>query len=213
MLMGHTDWVFTLAFTPDGRTLASGSWNGTVKFWEVASGRVRETLTGHTGRVWAVAWSPDGRTVANCEWDHTIWLWDVERRSYRAVLHGHSAGVHGLAFTPDSLSLLSGSDDGALRVWDVESGQCVRIMQGYAVSLYDVAWSPDGPSSSPYYLSPRQGGGSRLASAGTDTLVTIWEVKAKRHPGSCAAIAGSCMGWRGAPMVGSLPEEPILLAK
>ena len=144
MLVGHSDWVFALAFTPDGRTLASGSWNGTVKFWEVASRRVRETISGHTGRVWAVAWSPDGRTVASCEWDHTIWLWDVERSSYRAVLHGHSAGVHGLAFTPDSRSLLSGSDDGTLRVWDAESGQCVRIMHNYAVSLYDMAWSPDG---------------------------------------------------------------------
>src|SRR5437899_205175 len=80
--------------------------------------------------------------------------------------HGHTAGVYAIAFMPDSRSLLSGSEDATLRVWDVERGQCIHIMQGYAVSLYDVAWSPDGPSSS-----PRQGGGSRLASAGSNTLV------------------------------------------
>src|SRR5205085_6260251 len=78
--------------------------------------------------------------------------------------------------------LLSGSDDGTLRVWDVESGQCVRIMQGYAVTLYDVAWSPDGPSSSPYSLSPGQGGGSRLASAGSDLVVTIWDGAGRTPP-------------------------------
>jgi WD40 repeat protein len=68
--------------------------------------------------------------------------------------------VHDLAFLPDGRGLLSGSEDGSLRVWDVERGQCVRVIQGYVLTLYDVAWSPDS---------------SRLASAGSDTLVTMWE--------------------------------------
>src|SRR5205085_8017065 len=118
-----------------------------------------------------------------------IGLWDVGRGSYRMALHGHTAVVHDLAFMPDSRSLLSGSEDGSLRVWDVERGQCVRVIQGYAVTLYDVAWNPDGPSSSPYLPAPqaglpvpRQGGGSRLASAGSDTLVTIWESEGRTPP-------------------------------
>src|SRR5207302_3829202 len=130
----------------------------TVKLWDVASGRVRQTLTGHTGRVRAVAWSPDGRTVASCGFDETIWLWGVEQGNSRTALHGHTAAVYAIAFTPDSRSLLSSSEDGTLRVWDVESGQCVRIMRGHAVSLYDVAWSPDG---------------TQLARAGSDPLVTM----------------------------------------
>src|SRR5207248_1846605 len=169
--------VFTLAFTPDGRTLASGSWNGTVKFWDVASGRVRETLSGHTGRAWAVAWSPDGRTVASCEWDQTIWLWDVERRSYQAVLHGHGAGrtpprmlrghrwnVYGVAWSPDGRFLASSGWDNAVRVWDATTGADVRILRdpdGVDTSFYGVAWSPDG---------------TFLASGSYQQGVQVWEV-------------------------------------
>ncbi len=93
-LVGHTNRVRGLAFAPDGHTLASASWDGTVKQWEVASGRCLQTLTGHTEQVNRVAWSPDGRTLASGGRDTTIWLWEVEQGSYRAALQGHTASVN-----------------------------------------------------------------------------------------------------------------------
>jgi WD40 repeat protein/transcriptional regulator with XRE-family HTH domain len=162
ILTGHSGPVWSLAFAPDRSrsTLASGSFDRTVRMWDVESLEVLETLAGHTAPVNTVAWSPDGCLLASGSRDQTIWLWDVERASYRTTFHGHTAVVHDLAFMPDGRSLLSGSEDGTLRVWDVERGQCARVIQGYALTLYDVAWSPDS---------------TRLASAGSDTLVTMWE--------------------------------------
>ena len=91
---GHTNWIFRLAFSPDGTSLASGSWDKTVKIWDVASGRLLQTLRGHTERVHTVAWSPDGRTIASAGFDKVIWLWDVARGSYRAMLQGHTDVIY-----------------------------------------------------------------------------------------------------------------------
>ncbi len=71
------DWVMSVAFAPDGRMLASGSNDSTIKLWDVASGREVRTLSGHTSDVWSVAFSPDGRTLASGSRDKTIKLWDV----------------------------------------------------------------------------------------------------------------------------------------
>src|SRR6266700_5643466 len=149
-----------------GSRPASASWHGTIKLWELESGRCLQTLEEHTERVQALAWSPDGGTLASGGWDTTIRLWDGQECTSRGVLQGHSGIVYGLAFTPDSRHLLSGSDDGTLRLWDVERAQCVRVLKGYAAFLYDLAWSPDG---------------TRLASAGSETVVSIWEVVSARR--------------------------------
>jgi WD40 repeat protein/transcriptional regulator with XRE-family HTH domain len=162
ILKQHTNWVYGLAFSPDGLQMVSGSWDGTVKICDIASKRILQTLTGHIGRVFSVAWSPDGRVIASTGYDDkTIRLWDVVQNRYRAVLHGHTGAVYTLAFTPDSREVLSGSEDSTLRVWDVASEQCVRVMQGYAVSFRDMVWSPSG---------------TYIATAGSDMLVTIWDI-------------------------------------
>ena len=176
--------ALSLAFAPDGRTLASAGWRDRkIKLWKVASGRLLHTFEGETSATNRVAFSPDGRILASCSYEKAIRLWDVEQRTVRATLSGHtSSDIYGIAFTPDSHSLLSGSNDGTLRVWDIESKQCVRVMQGYAISLWDLDWSPDG---------------THLVSGDTDGLVTLWDMcggmPARNLRGHRGIVSG--VGW------------------
>ncbi len=109
--------------SPDGAQLASASFDGTIKLWDMESFGCLQTFSGHTDRnqVLRVAWSPDGRTLASSGFDKTIWLWDVTEGRSQAALHGHIAVIYAIAFTSDSRTLLSGSDDGTIRVWNVDS--------------------------------------------------------------------------------------------
>ena len=116
-LQGHTNWVTGLAFSPDGTQMASVSYDGTVKVWDMANPDNFQTFLEHTDRVIRVAWSPDGRTLASCGYDKTIWFWNVKEGKARTVLYGHSGAIFTLAFTPDSRRLVSGSEDGTVRVW------------------------------------------------------------------------------------------------
>src|SRR5262245_45484368 len=83
-LKGHTKAVVCVAYSPDGKTLASGSLDTTVKLWDVRTGKERATLKGHTDKVWSVAFSPDGKTLASGSHDKTIKLWDVQTGKVRA---------------------------------------------------------------------------------------------------------------------------------
>lgn len=76
-LEGHTDTVRSVCFSPDARTIASGSWDKSIRLWDVKSGKLIFTLEGHTFRVWSVCFSPDGQTVASCSEDRSIRLWDI----------------------------------------------------------------------------------------------------------------------------------------
>jgi len=109
LLLGHTAWVYSVAFSPDGKTLASTGVDTTVRLWDVQTQKQIALLQGHTIQVNAVVFSPDGKLLASGGWDKTVRLWDVMRRKQVAILRGHTDAVESLAFSPDGKLLASGA--------------------------------------------------------------------------------------------------------
>ncbi len=145
-LEGHTRGVKSVAFSPDGRTLASGSWDKTVRLWNVVTGAQVRRLKA-PDHVWSVAFSPDGRTLASAggNYDGTVRLWNAETGAHIRTLNGHLTGVVNVAFSPDGHTLVSASN-GEIRLWHAETGALKRTLHpsGGGRSIESVAFSSDG---------------------------------------------------------------------
>ena len=160
-LAGHTGDVLSVAISPDGGTIASGSVDNTIILWGVASGIEIQTLAGHTDDVLSVAFSPDGRILASGSVDQKIILWDVAGGTEIQTLAGHTADVSSVAFSPDGSILASGSSDKTIILWDVASGTEMGSLTGLEDLVLCVAFSPDG---------------STLASGSLDDTIVLWDV-------------------------------------
>ncbi|MEA3276220.1 MAG: TIR domain-containing protein, partial [Pseudomonadota bacterium] len=158
--------VETIAFSPDGRTLATAGWDQTVKLWDVETRQERATLKGHTDPVMAVAFSPDGHTLASASRDRTIKLWDAETGRKRATLQGHADSVEGVAFAPDGRTLASVSRDETIRLWDAETGQERATLQGHSSGVFAVTFASDGRT---------------LASASGDQTIKLWDAETRQE--------------------------------
>ena len=155
------DAAWSVAFQPDGKTLASASEDETVRLWDVARARKSAASLGHQGRVLSVAIAADGKTLASGSRDKTVRLWDVATGKEIRPLDGHSDVVTSVAFAPDGKTLASASWDKTVRLWDVATGKEIRRLNGHQGPVSSVAFSPDGKT---------------LASASEDGTIRLWRV-------------------------------------
>jgi WD40 repeat protein len=158
-LKGHAAGVSSVAWSPDGKRLATGSKDKTAKLWDVTTGQELLTLKSHTDSVLSVAWSPDSKRLATASADKTTKVWDAYTGQELLTLNGHSGIVVSLNWSPDGKRLATASDDHTAKVWDTLSGQELLTLKGHTERVSSVAWSPDG---------------MRLATA-SDQTARVWD--------------------------------------
>uniref|UniRef100_UPI000563F62C nSTAND1 domain-containing NTPase n=1 Tax=Planktothrix agardhii TaxID=1160 RepID=UPI000563F62C len=157
-LGGHAQGVNGVSFSPDGKFLATGSADRTVKLWDISTGKEIKTLSGHINSVNGVSFSPDGKLLATGSGDRTVKLWNTTTWEEIKTLTGRSS-VHAVSFSPDSKRLATGSGDNTVKLWDATTGKEIKTLRGHTDGVYAVSFSPNGKF---------------LATGSLDTTVKLW---------------------------------------
>jgi WD40 repeat protein len=160
MLGGHEDVVFSVAFHPDGKRLASASFDKTVKIWNLTTHKAERTLTGHSDFVYAVAFSPDGKWLVSASKDRSVKLVETDTGKSRFTFSGMDQDVLAVAVSPDGKNIVSSGFDTGLYWWDAQTGRRIRLRNGHAIAVNEICFSKDG---------------KRVASAGADKTIRLWD--------------------------------------
>src|SRR5579885_2056504 len=162
---GHSDQVLTVAWSPAGNRIASGSRDKTVQVWDAFSSKHAQVYRGHTNAVASVAWSPDSKYIASASWDRTVQVWNASTGEPFFTYCGHSAQVMSVVWSSDGKYVASGSTDKSVQVWDAATGKRVFTYHGHTDEITAISWSPD----SRY-----------IASGSVDKSVQTWDVSTGR---------------------------------
>ncbi|KAL4735093.1 hypothetical protein BDV11DRAFT_208812 [Aspergillus similis] len=184
---GHSSWVQSLAFSPDGQLLASGSRDHTVRLWDPVKGAESQILEGHLDSVQSVAFSHDGLLLASSSDDGAIRLWDPAKSTELKTFESYLDSIHSVAFSPDGKLLAFGSANGKVSLWNIEKGTESHTLEGHSKSVQSVTFSPDG---------------QWLASGSCDHTVRLWDPAAGKeshtlegHSDWVQSVAFSPDGW------------------
>ncbi|MBW4583526.1 MAG: hypothetical protein KME42_28525, partial [Tildeniella nuda ZEHNDER 1965/U140] len=152
----HSDYVWSVSFSPNGQTIATASKDKTVKLWN-RQGQELQTLKGHSGDVWSVSFSPDGQTIATASGDKTVKLWNRQGQELQ-TLKGHSGDVWSVSFSPNGQTIATASKDKTVKLWN-RQGQELQTLKGHSDYVNSVSFSPDGQT---------------IATASKDKTVKLW---------------------------------------
>ncbi len=203
-LYGHQGQIAAIALSPDSQTIASGSFDKTLKIWHLQTGKLLFTISNlltwktHKEAVLCLAFSPDGQTLVSGSADRTIKLWNLRSRNLRCTLKGHASCIQSIVISPDGNTLASASWDRTIRLWDLSTGETIRILEGHSNWINCLAFSPDG---------------GVLASGSGDQTIKLWNVQTGQalhtilgHGDSVSCLAFS---WDGQTLVSGSQDKTI----
>lgn len=157
----HSDYVYTLAISPDGEIMVSGSGDKTIKIWNLQTEEIQNTITGHKGEVYSVVISPDGETILSGGYDNSVRVWEIKTGMLKDTFIEHKSDVFSVAISPDGETIVSGSNDNTIKIWDLKTGKVKHTLTGHESFVYSVAISPDGET---------------IVSGSNDNNIKVWNL-------------------------------------